>query len=259
MIYWLPYNCKAQIVVVQATNISIRGTNMPGKRGPKISLDAMRMIRESALSLPHEPRTRLAESLQSQLEARRWPVPQVETLEKIISEVRNKYDEPDRPFSLVALVRYPIAPEALPYVLKVWARSLTAWPRAPGPGDGEYLIFERQHPRFVPRVHTLTIRHALWVARLYRVIIDPSRQVEDLEVVDLDRLWSFAEEMAGQERLLESEKEYPRTRRDAWYWWLNDARLYELLPGEPSREDLETQILNEMEHGRQRIPHTRGA
>jgi hypothetical protein len=186
------------------------------------------------------------------LEARKWSVPQVETLEKIISEVRNKHDELDKPFSLVALVHYPIAPETVPCVLKVWARSLTAGPRAAGPG--EYLVFNSQHPRIAPMVHTLTIRQALWVARLYRAIIDPSRQVDvqgQLKVVDLDALWAFAEEMAGQERLLESEKEYPPTRREAWHWWLNDARLYGLLPGEPSREDVETQILGELEHHRQ--------
>ncbi len=221
---------------------------MPGKRGPKISLDAMRTIRESALIQPYEPRTKLAESLQSQFEARKWPVPQVETLEKIISEVRNKHDEPDKPFSLVALVRYPIPPEALPYVLKVWARSLTTWTLPPAPGNGEYLVFAREHPRFAARVRTLTIRQALWVARLYRVIVLPSRQLEDLEVIDLDRLWCFAEEMANLERLMESEGKYPSTRREAWYWWLNDARLYGLLPGEPSRDAVEIQILADMEN-----------
>jgi hypothetical protein len=90
-------------------------------------------------------------------------------------------------------------------------------------------------------------------------MIDPSRQLEDLEVIDLDRLWVFAEEMAGRERLLESEKEYPPTRREAWYWWLNDARLYGLLPGEPSRDDVETQILGEVEHDRQEAARRKGS
>jgi hypothetical protein len=231
---------------------------MPGKRGPKISLEAMRMIRESAMSLPYKPRTKLAESLQSEFEARKWSAPQVETLEKIISEVRNKHDEADKPFTLISLVRYPIPAEALPYVMKVWARSLTAWERPPAPGDGEYLVFRLHHPRFEPMVHTLTIRQALWVSRLYRVIIDPSRQLDELGVIDLDRLWSFAEEMARQERLLESEKEYPPTRREAWYWWLGDARLYGLLPGEPTRDDIQTQIAGEIEHDWQKAEGQEG-
>ena len=226
-----------------------------GDRGPKIPADGLRMIREEALKFPRVLRRELAEHLRTSFEQKGWPLPEVETLEKKISEVRNKRDELDKPWSLVSLPSHAIAPEALPYVLKVWARSLTINGRPTHPeqdneendADEEHLILRIEFPRFKLSPHTFTIRHALWVARLYTVVIDAHRPLKELSPNDWDWLWATAENLSNQERVLEMEHEYPPTRREAWYFWLNDMNVYRLLPGEPNWRDIEAQVLAELE------------
>ncbi len=226
-----------------------------GDRGPKIPADGLRMIREEALRFPRVLRRELAEHLRTSFEQKGWPLPEVETLEKKISEVRNKRDELDKPWSLVSLTEHAIAPDALPYVLKVWARSLTINGSPPAPeqdneqneADEEHLFLEIEYPGFKWSPRTFTIRHALWVARLYTVVVDTHRALNEVSLNDCDWLWATAEGLSNQERVLEMEHEYPPTRREAWYFWLNDIKVYRLLPGEPSWHDIEAQILAELE------------
>lgn len=74
-----------------------------------------------------------------------WP--SVSAVGKVITKIRPKFgtDPKDNPFSLGALVKYPIPPEALPTVLRAWAQYRKQ-------GD------------------TLTIREALWFSRLSSVL-----------------------------------------------------------------------------------------
>ena len=219
---------------------------MAGKRGPKISLNVKREIRKRALEYPRGPRTALAIELQDLIE--RWgePVPSQETLEKMISEIRNSDDEQDKVWSLVSLPLYPIPPEAIPYVLKVWARAI-----------------EKDNP--------ITIREALWVARLYSVFIDnalgslgkayktgevqaPQYQSKLNNIltsmlsdtVNIDALLDFAQIFAVNEKILNQEDSYPDTRKGILSYWLNDAEAYGVLPeGQPSAGDLSTRISQE--------------
>ncbi len=215
---------------------------MPGKRGPKISQKVRREVRKRALERPRGPRGALAVELQTLI--RRWgePVPSRETLEKIISEIRNSDDDQDRPWSLVSLPLYPVLPEAVPYVLRVWARAI-----------------EKDNP--------ITIREALWVARLYSIF--EANAIGNLEktykkgeigatqyqakfnltlndIDSIDSLLDFAQVYAVNEKILNREDDYPNTKEEILSYWLNDAEAYGILPdGPPSAGDLSTRISQE--------------
>lgn len=101
-----------------------------------------------AIEKPRIPRRELARKLQKELEEKGYDVPELEVLERMISEYRNKIlDGPeDKPWSLLTLTDYDIAAEALPTVFELWAYSLREFKKP------------------------LTIREIKWVARLYRII-----------------------------------------------------------------------------------------
>lgn len=83
--------------------------------------------------------------------------PSDDSLKRRISHIWNHADDPaDNPWSLMALADYPISPEAIPYVLKVWAYTMTASSKSPLTGAME-------------KISPLTIREAMWVSRLYSV------------------------------------------------------------------------------------------
>jgi hypothetical protein len=88
-------------------------------------------------------RTILAEKLQTEFEGKRYDVPQIEVLERKISWYRRhaETDPLEKPWRMDTLDEYPIPPEAVPSVLKVWKSRIDN-------GD------------------TLTIREAKWAARL---------------------------------------------------------------------------------------------
>lgn len=80
-----------------------------------------------------------------------WPG--LSTVQKELTEIRKKYaarppesTKLDEPWSLGSLVEYPIAPEALPVVISVYKKCML-----------------EEEPE-------LTIREALWIGRLYRII-----------------------------------------------------------------------------------------
>lgn len=108
----------------------------------KITDENQAMIMQYALKTPRIPRTKLAEQLQTELD---WegPSPEVEVLERKISWFRNHAtDGPqDKPWSTATLDKYPIPPESLPAVLRVWKSC-------------------------IEKEVGLTIREAKWVARL---------------------------------------------------------------------------------------------
>lgn len=121
---------------------------MAGRRGPRISPEVQRLIREQAL-LSTKKRTELAEELETMIEAKGWPSPTIETMEKIISKIRNQRDSQDAPWSVTTLAEYEIPPEALPTVLEVWQKTQEwNW------------------------IKPLSIREAKWVSRLSYAIKD---------------------------------------------------------------------------------------
>ncbi|MFC2027070.1 hypothetical protein ACFLU3_00125 [Chloroflexota bacterium] len=129
------------------------------KRGSTISPKVKKTITHEALASKEMPRKALAVKLGKLIKDMGEPVPKEETIKKIISSVRNnaKFAE-DKPWSLGALQNYPLPPEALPSVLKVWKYCLAD--AGPVPVD--------ENAEGVPDF--LTIREAKWVARLYTLI-----------------------------------------------------------------------------------------
>jgi hypothetical protein len=103
-----------------------------------------------ALEFPCLQRTALAGNLQAEFESLGYGVPKIKVLEKKISWYRNHAaDAPqEKRWSTAALDNnYPIPPEALPLVLKVWKSR-------------------------IEKGGTFTIREAKWAARLSGLLVD---------------------------------------------------------------------------------------
>lgn len=149
-----------------------------GKRA-NITPSGLGHIVNRALGYPRIKRTELAGQLQLELERMGYDVPEIEVLERKISWYRNHgTDNPrDKPWNLGTLVEYPIAPECLPAVLQAYTMEYI-------------LLIERfGRPLLWP---PLTIRQALWVARLAPLIKD-----------NIPELFSRAWEYAAHERIHE--------------------------------------------------------
>ena len=106
-----------------------------------------------------------------------WP--SVSAVGKVITKIRPKFgtDPLDEPFCLGKLVKYPIPPEVLPVVLRVWAKRLEE-----AKPDKDGFSFQM----------TFTVRDALWVARLAKLFDDP------------EAIWGFAFWYSVRERAYEA-------------------------------------------------------
>jgi hypothetical protein len=114
----------------------------------KMSLTVKCLISEAALGEPNKPRRALAVELQDRIKRMGEVIPSEETIQRKISEIRNHEPSPlDQPWCVGCLSKYPIPPEALPVVMDMYESSLN------------------MDARF-------TIRVALWVARLYKLVDD---------------------------------------------------------------------------------------
>ena len=175
------------------------------KRGrPPIDLDIKRFIAEKALEDRDRPRKELAYELERLIQEKGLLAPTVETLKKKISEARQKPLPLDQPFSLGALVKNPIPPEALPMVLRVWAKRLEE-----AKPDKDGFSFKM----------TFSIRDALWVARLSSLLDDP------------EAVWGFAFWYSVRERAYEAIGEDIDTS-DLDTEVLKSLKLIEREPGE---------------------------
>ena len=90
-----------------------------------------------------------------------WP--SLSTVQKILARVRKevgRVDPKDGVWSLGSLLEYPMSPEALPAVMEAYS-DLDIWSSADWPNPGY-----------------LTVREALWLARLYKLIEDPGLLLE---------------------------------------------------------------------------------
>jgi hypothetical protein len=223
---------------------------MPGPRGPKIS-DALRQeIRVAALERPYQPRDEVAQNLKDQVEGRGDWSPSLETLIKLISKARSINDQDlDKPWSSISLPEYPIPPDALEAVLQVWAwvvgrqniiNSLDKMTKE----ERERTIKENNLSLTngkVDHVDTLTIREALWVARLYQIIY----LTQDL--------WSFARTMAINEKVRKMEEDYPSSRDAILSYWLKDAELCGFLEKQEDPGDILNQISKEFRASYRRL------
>ncbi len=123
---------------------------MAAKRGrPKIKPVVKNTIYSYALKHKDTPRQALAVELRHLIEEMGEIVPSEETMIKLISQRRNHPDSPtDVLWSLGSLPEYPIPIDALPMVMSICVRRIMQY------DDDDFL----------------TIREALWVARLYKLI-----------------------------------------------------------------------------------------
>jgi len=241
------------------TKQELAGGNVYAGRGPNIPDNVDHIIAEIYLKDKKAPAKEIMDKvhntlLEYGLQLRSgWPGLSAiqQRLTKIRAKDKKMGDGPlDWPWSLVSLPQYPISPEAIPFVLKVWARALL-----------------ENKP--------ITIREALWVGRLYPIFkafalgeLGESSKVGEMEtpltlsassfqaklnhiltslptdLSDVDALWAFASTLAIQEKILGLE--YPDTREGILSYWLNDAEVYGILPeGEPSASELSTRISQE--------------
>lgn len=118
------------------------------QRGPKIKPSLKKLISGQAIRYPEKPREALAAELKDTIERMGEVTPADETLLRMISDARNKITSPlDNNWQIILKDDIPIPAEAIPYILKVKAKG-------------------------VMLANHFTIRHALWVSRLYTTIKD---------------------------------------------------------------------------------------
>ena len=124
--------------------MTIRGTRA------RITPASLAIIMRRALEYPRNPRTKVAEDLQKELKKEHHDVPELEVLERKISNLRTHEtnSELDKPWGISTLRDREIPPESLPVVLELFIEKLRA-----------------------DAVH-ITIREALWIGRLAFVVKD---------------------------------------------------------------------------------------
>jgi len=167
-----------------------------GKRA-NIPPSADAIIKSRALAYPRIQRTKLAEDLQAEFEGK-YDVPQIETLERKISEYRRSPPEfSDKPWSLVALseVKNGIPPEALPVIMRIWVMRLE-------------------------RGSDLSVIEAVWIGRLYKLLLN------------LDDLDTAAHQYAVLQKTKEQMGSYPDNPDDILGWRVKDAVLYGVMTGD---------------------------
>ncbi len=217
-------------------------------RGPKIDKNIERLIIQV-----HEAKPDLtAKEVQSELwETKEWKMiptnsypknwPGIDVIQKIIKEARDRKirigpDTKDQPWSIVSLGRYPVSPEALPFILKVWARSM-----------------EISDP--------LTINQAIWVSRIFSLfeakILGDQKETSQYQSTsmlnnpkNIDELRAIVNTLAINEKVFRNDysyDDYPSDREDILYYWMCDAELYGILPeGCPRAKDLITKLHEEL-------------
>ena len=169
----------------------IKGKKM--SKGPKIKDWVKWYIRTEALKNRVEPRDSVAERIETYLEDKE-PIPSRDTLNKMISSARNSNDSEDNPWSVSALADYDIPPEALPIVMKAWAKALA---------DDD----------------PLTIRQVKWIAHLCHIYKGETD-------ISLEWLIAKASEYASREKAIKSIGTYPDKPQNMRWLWFGDVFLY---------------------------------
>jgi len=116
------------------------------------------------------PRKALAFDIQQEIEKKGWSAPELSTLMGRISDYSKKNKDPDpedKPWNMATLDLYPIPPEAIPEVLRIWALRMEG---------GE----------------SFTIREAKWVARLSAFIL-PISPYTRLQIAAYARKYALLE------------------------------------------------------------------
>ena len=154
-------------------------------KGPKLTAEVMQCITLVYLKYPNWRAKEIQGEVNARLRRENLRVspdwPGLSAIQKALTKIRKNDNERspeskelDRLWNTASLVKYPIPPEALPTVLKVWV-----W-------MPENLNFP------------LTIREALWVSRLYTVVKDVPLLTMRSQLHAIDER---ASEITGEPRL----------------------------------------------------------
>ncbi len=154
-------------------------------RGPNIPDAWKTYIIHQAIKESYKPRMLLSdEILEQMMQSRdvRDKLPERESIAKIISRTRKHPKSPlDEPWHVVTLADYDMPAEALPALLLIWGKSQE----------------EPDEP--------LTIREAMWVARLYRLINN------------IEFLYVYAKHYALEEEVAEIEGALPPSAANVFF------------------------------------------
>ena len=167
-------------------------------KGPKIKDWVKWYIRTEALKNRDEPRDSVAERIEKYLDGKEG-VPSRDTINKKISSARSN-DPGDSPWGVSDIAKCHIPPEAVPTVLKVWANTVNKKP--------------------------ITIKQALWIARLYHVFQEAGL-LDNMLV-----LMALVNEYASQEKAYMPTEEHSVKPEDMWWRWVGDATLYQYMTGD---------------------------
>lgn len=151
----------------------------------------------TAKEVQAEVRTRLKDTYKDKELPPDWP--SVSAVGKVITKIKPKLglDPEDNLWSVSALTDYDIPPEALPTVMKAWAKAL-----------------EDDVP--------LTIRQVKWVVSLYCI----EDNIGDLIIIAL--------EYANREKATKLTGAYPDKPQNMSWLWFGDAILYLGMTGDDS-------------------------
>ena len=187
-------------------------------RGPKVPSSVDNIIGEIYVKdrqqTAKEVMAEVHKWLQEHGRQRRPGWPGLSYIQKVLTEFRDPKsklspDPEDRPWSRISLAQYPIPPVTLPMVLQVWAHSLR-------------------------KGRPLTIRQALWVARLSCIFKD-----------NVDLLREAAVTASYHEKVLNLTA-YPDTKEAISWYWQEDAYLYGQIVGENMAVDISNMIQEEL-------------
>lgn len=191
--------------------------------GPKITEDVRRLIATVYLEHTDWVAKQVMKEVHTRLKKEdphvtpNWP--KLSAIQIELKKLRRNYEAvrtlgQDDPWNLGTLDKYPIPPEALPSVLRVWA-------------------IRREHAGDL-----LTIREAKWVSRLYAIYKDPDKAV-------INRLTFGAIALAWVELLVEVAEVPSRSRKAVATLEYDPLTLllYEDILGEPISEERADRIM----------------
>ena len=140
-----------------------------------------------------------------------WPEgwPGLSAVQKELEKFRSRHkdvDDEDKPWSRIALSAYPLPPETIPIVYRVWASSLL-------------------------KGKPLTIRQARWASCLSHIYIKKDTQ-GNIDEKAIESLRTSAWAAAAHEKVLKLTGGLPAKYNDMLWYWLEDAHLYYMLTGD---------------------------
>jgi hypothetical protein len=182
-------------------------------RGPNIPSNVKKLIAQIYVENRDQTAKEVMTELHKQLKkdwGQDWPPgwPGISAVQKELEKFRNKsedIDDEDKPWGHIALSAYPLPPNTIPIVYRVWGSSM-----------------RKDKP--------LTIRQAKWASYLSHIYIKKNNINEKA----IEELRTTACAAASREKVLKLTGGLPAKYDDMLWYWLEDAHLYSVLTGDGS-------------------------